>query len=115
MKCSVGTCIGTAQVREPLPLCGTCALRVIAAYAAANLGSEPQVQVRPRMGQEKVREFQDSVVVALFLNLNRRPQWTEIRDALIDANLPEVSRPTAQRIRERVEENHPELPTQQDN
>ena len=46
MNCSTGTCTGTAQVREPLPLCGTCALRVIAAYAAANLGSEPPVQVR---------------------------------------------------------------------
>lgn len=42
MNCSVGTCTRTAQVREPLPLCGTCALRVIAEYAAANLGSEPQ-------------------------------------------------------------------------
>lgn len=44
MNCFVGTCTRTAQVREPLPLCGTCALLAIAAYAAANLGSEPQVR-----------------------------------------------------------------------
>lgn len=47
MNCSVGTCTRTAQVREPLPLCGTCALGVLAAYAAANLaGSEPPVHRR---------------------------------------------------------------------
>lgn len=37
MNCSVGTCAEPAEVREPLPLCGTDALRVIAAYANANL------------------------------------------------------------------------------
>jgi hypothetical protein len=37
MNCSVGTCAEPAEVREPLPLCGTDALRVIAAYAEANL------------------------------------------------------------------------------
>jgi len=110
MNCSVETCTRTAEVREPLPLCGTCTLQVLAAYVAVNLGSEPSVQVRPAMDPETVREFQDSVVVALYLNLNRRPQWTEVRDALLDANLPEVSRPTAQRIRERIEEAHPHLP-----
>lgn len=54
MNCSVGTCTGTAQVREPLPLCGTCALRVLAAYAAANLGSEPVVQVRQTDAQTEI-------------------------------------------------------------
>lgn len=44
MNCTVGTCTRTAQVHEPLPLCGTCALRVIANYATANLqGSANQV------------------------------------------------------------------------
>jgi hypothetical protein len=37
MNCSIGTCAEPAEVREPLPLCGTDALRVIAAYAEANL------------------------------------------------------------------------------
>ena len=55
MNCTVGTCTGTVQVREPLPLCGTCALRVVAAYAAANLGSEPQVQVRQGDAQDEIR------------------------------------------------------------
>lgn len=42
MNCSTGTCTANVLVREPVPLCGTCALRVIANYAAANLaGSEP--------------------------------------------------------------------------
>ena len=56
MNCSVGTCTRTAEVREPLPLCGTCALRVVAAYAAANLGSELQVQVpEPRTADRNLR------------------------------------------------------------
>lgn len=48
-------------------------------------------------------------VVPLYTTLNRRPEWTEIRDALIEAGHGEVSRPTAQRIRERAEKHHPEL------
>lgn len=55
MNCSVGTCTRTAEVHEPLPLCGTCALRVVAAYAAANLGSEPQVQVRRPDAETEIR------------------------------------------------------------
>ncbi|MEV5605735.1 DUF2637 domain-containing protein [Streptomyces sp. NPDC052299] len=45
----------------------------------------------------------------LYTELGRRPQWTEIRDALTDAGLSEepVSRPTAQRLRAQVEEGTP--------
>lgn len=43
MNCSVRTCNGTALITRPLPLCGTCCLRVMTGYAAANLfGSERQ-------------------------------------------------------------------------
>ncbi|MFH8873138.1 DUF2637 domain-containing protein [Streptomyces griseus] len=42
----------------------------------------------------------------LYTELGRRPQWTEIRDALTEAGLSDepVSRPTAQRLRAQVEE-----------
>jgi hypothetical protein len=49
------------------------------------------------------------VVRPLYAKLERRPEWTEIRDALIEAGHGKVSRPTAQRIRERLEKNHPGL------
>lgn len=49
------------------------------------------------------------VVLPLYETLNRRPEWTEIRDALIAAGHEEVSRPTAQRIRGLVEEKNPKL------
>ncbi|MFM9373251.1 hypothetical protein [Streptomyces sp. Da 82-17] len=53
---------------------------------------------------------QDTLTLTLWKTLNERPEWTEIRDALTSAGLPEVSRATAQRIRERVQNAHPELP-----
>ncbi|MEV2262745.1 DUF2637 domain-containing protein [Streptomyces anulatus] len=45
----------------------------------------------------------------LYTELGRRPEWTEIRDALTDASLSDtpVSRPTAQRLRAQVEEATP--------
>ncbi|MFJ8755244.1 DUF2637 domain-containing protein [Streptomyces sp. NPDC102441] len=48
----------------------------------------------------------------LYTELGRRPEWTEIRDALTDADLDgttgtPVSRPTAQRLRAQVEEATP--------
>lgn len=60
MNCSVRTCTGTPLITRPLPLCGTCALRVMAGYAAANLfGSEPQVrqvrEVRQNDVQQEIR------------------------------------------------------------
>lgn len=59
--------------------------------------------------RKALKEQQDTLTIALYAALNRRPEWTDIRDALTSAGLPEVSRPTAQRIRERVENAHPEL------
>jgi hypothetical protein len=38
MNCSTVNCRTTALVHKPVPLCGTCALQVIAEYASANLG-----------------------------------------------------------------------------
>jgi hypothetical protein len=50
-------------------------------------------------------------VRALYDELGRRPEWTEIRDALTAAKLAEktISRPTCQRIRDAVEAAEPKL------
>lgn len=61
--------------------------------------------------RKALHERQDALTLTLWQTLNGRPEWTEIRDALIDGGLERVSRPTAQRIRERVQNAHPELPT----
>lgn len=53
MNCSVGTCTRTAEVLEPLPLCGTDALRVIAAYAHANLPAGSGTSQVPRGDAEE--------------------------------------------------------------
>lgn len=104
-------CGELAAITNPISLCGTCSLRVMAAYAAANLTrTTGQVRASEPADPETIRRFQEAVTVSLYLKLNRRPEWTEIVGALKDANLPAVSRPTAQRIRERVESAHPELP-----
>ncbi|MDJ0465031.1 hypothetical protein [Streptomyces sp. H27-C3] len=71
MNCSVGTCTGTAQVREPLPLCGTCALRVIAAYAEANLGSEPQ-------GSELARQTKARSEVGILYRILDTDGWNRV-------------------------------------
>lgn len=112
MNCSVRTCTGTAQVREPLPLCGTCALRVVAAYATANLPAnlEPGETNQQRFTTDE----QDRIVLNLYGELNRRPQWTEVRDALTRAGFAPISRPTAQRIRARLEARLPHLTTAAD-
>lgn len=54
---------------------------------------------------------EDEIVRDLYDTLNRRPQWTEIRDALVSAKLadPKASRSTMQRIRDRVERANPAL------
>lgn len=62
--------------------------------------------------RKALKAQQDALTLALFQTLNRRPEWTDIRDALTSAGLPEVSRPTAQRIRERVEKDNPALTEQ---
>lgn len=56
MNCSTRTCNGTAEVREPLPLCGTCALLVMASYAAANLGSGTEVRKVPEVRQNDAQQ-----------------------------------------------------------
>jgi hypothetical protein len=50
-------------------------------------------------------------VRALYDELGKRPEWTEIRDALVSAKLADktISRPTCQRIRDAVEEKEPAL------
>ena len=50
-------------------------------------------------------------VRALYDELDKRPEWTEIRDVLVEAKLAPraISRPTCQRIRDAVEKNEPHL------
>lgn len=68
-------------------------------------------QSAPSLTERKaLKEQQDALTLTLYTTLSGRPEWTEIRDALVSAGLESVSRPTAQRIRERVESAHPELP-----
>lgn len=55
MNCSTANCRTESLVREPLPLCGTCALRVIAAYARANLkGKHGSAEVQTLSTEEHV-------------------------------------------------------------
>lgn len=57
MKCSTRTCTRNAQVREPLPLCRICVVRVMAAYTAVILGgSEPEAGEVREVRQNDVQE-----------------------------------------------------------
>lgn len=64
-----------------------------------------------RKDQEALIERRHARVRELFTELERRPDWKEIRDALTkaDLSLKPVSRPTAQRLREEVERDNPAL------
>ncbi|MET7563738.1 DUF2637 domain-containing protein [Streptomyces sp. NPDC005479] len=64
---------------------------------------------RTRSETEALTERRHGRVRLLYTELGRRPQWTEIRDALTEAGLCDepVSRPTAQRLRAQVEEAAP--------
>ncbi|MEU2514725.1 DUF2637 domain-containing protein [Streptomyces syringium] len=64
-----------------------------------------------RKDQEALIERRHARVRELFTELERRPEWKEIRDALTkaDLSLKPVSRPTAQRLREEVERDNPAL------
>lgn len=66
---------------------------------------------RKAVAKKTLNERREECVRELYPTLGRRPEWTEIRDALTAAKLSAapVSRPTAQRIRERVEKAKPEL------
>ncbi|MGK5628422.1 hypothetical protein [Streptomyces sp. URMC 123] len=61
---------------------------------------------RTRSERDALTERRHDRIRLLYTELGRRPQWTEIRDALTEAGLSDepVSRPTAQRLREQVEE-----------
>lgn len=50
-------------------------------------------------------------VRALYDELGKRPEWTEIRDALVAAKLADasISRSSCQRVRDAIEADHPEL------
>ncbi|MFD7922518.1 hypothetical protein ACFV3R_25240 [Streptomyces sp. NPDC059740] len=80
--------------------------------AAHHVSERPKgdAQSAPSLSDRKaLKEQQDALTLKLYKTLERRPEWTEIRDALTAKGLAEVSRPTAQRIRERVESAHSEL------
>ncbi|MEU4506815.1 DUF2637 domain-containing protein [Streptomyces sp. NPDC024089] len=64
---------------------------------------------RTRSETDALTERRHARIRLLYTELGRRPQWTEIRDALTDAGLSDepVSRPTAQRLRSQVEEAAP--------
>ncbi|MFE9468813.1 DUF2637 domain-containing protein [Streptomyces virginiae] len=67
---------------------------------------------RPRSEQGALTERRHERIRLLYTELGRRPEWTEIRDALTQAGLSDepVSRPTAQRLRAQVEERTPSAP-----
>ncbi|MEU3464771.1 DUF2637 domain-containing protein [Streptomyces sp. NPDC006733] len=65
-----------------------------------------------RRESDALTERRHARIRLLYTELGRRPEWTEIRDALTDAGLDgttgtPVSRPTAQRLRAQVEEPAP--------
>ncbi|MFJ2915045.1 DUF2637 domain-containing protein [Streptomyces sp. NPDC087228] len=62
-----------------------------------------------RSESDALTERRHTRIRRLYTELGRRPQWTEIRDALTEAGLSDepVSRPTAQRLRAQVEEAAP--------
>lgn len=105
---------GSAQGERPAPA-SVSALSAERPTVSASI--ERPVRSRPSATGSKPSAAQVSaltdarslIVHPLYTALGRRPEWTEIRDALIEAGHAEVSRPTAQRIRERVEKHHPEL------
>jgi hypothetical protein len=79
---------------------------------AKKVSASPKKPKHPKARPtERVSDLRIERVRALYDELGRRPEWTEIRDALSAARLSThpVSRPTAQRIRERVETKEPAL------
>ncbi|WP_159062589.1 DUF2637 domain-containing protein, partial [Streptomyces caniscabiei] len=64
---------------------------------------------RTRSERDALTERRHERVRLLYTELGRRPQWTEIRNALTKAGLSDepVSRPTAQRLRDQVEASAP--------
>ncbi|MEU2315172.1 hypothetical protein [Streptomyces albidoflavus] len=54
MNCSTDACTRTALVREPLPLCRTCTLQVLANYANANLSASSEPEVRQSTAADEI-------------------------------------------------------------
>ena len=75
-------------------------------------GAQRAEGARTRSESDALTERRHERIRLLYTELGRRPEWTEIRDALTDAGLSEtpVSRPTAQRLRAQVEEGTPSAP-----
>ncbi|MEU9567996.1 DUF2637 domain-containing protein [Streptomyces sp. NPDC048161] len=65
-----------------------------------------------RSETDALTERRHARIRLLYTELGRRPEWTEIRDALTKAGLSDnpVSRPTAQRLRAQVEAGTPSAP-----
>lgn len=78
---------------------------------ANGVSAKGSKHARKSAAKKTLNERRTERVRALYGELGKRPEWTEIRDALTAAKLSAVpvSRPTAQRIRERVEKVEPEL------
>lgn len=71
-----------------------------------------RAQRKPKKSAAKsVAERRRESVRALYVDLGKRPEWTEIRDALVVAKLADktISRSSCQRIRDAIEADHPEL------
>jgi len=71
-----------------------------------------RAQGKPKKSAPKsVADRRRERVRALYADLGKRPEWTEIRDALVAAKLADktISRSSCQRIRDAIEADHPEL------
>lgn len=71
-----------------------------------------RAQSKPKKSAPKsVADRRRERVRALYADLGKRPEWTEIRDELVAAKLADktISRSSCQRIRDAIEADHPEL------
>jgi hypothetical protein len=71
-----------------------------------------RAQRKPMKSAAKsIAERRRERVRALYADLGRRPEWSEIRDALVGDRLADktISRSSCQRIRDAIESDHPEL------
>jgi hypothetical protein len=71
-----------------------------------------RAQGKPKKSAVKsVADRRRERVRALYADLGKRPEWTEIRDALVAGKLADktISRSSCQRIRDAIEADHPEL------
>ena len=101
---------GNARSERKRPALAAGAHTVVSATVAD--GAHRAEPTRKRSDTDALTERRHERIRLLYTELGRRPEWTEIRDALTDAGLSEtpVSRPTAQRLRAQVEEGTPSAP-----